>query len=411
MDRELCKIFIGYAREDKSYLKELKKRLKVFENNKLATVWSDEEIDFGSYWEEEIMNFLREADITLFLVSADALASDFLFGREILKAIERHNRNETIIIPIIIRACDWQLTPLGALQALPPNAEPIASYSDVDKAWNLVSLGILKMIQQLLIKNNAENTNFTDREIKNNDSNKEEPVKAIIEEIAFQDPFEHEMTFVQGGGFLMGFEGYSNESPQHSVKVQDFYISKFPVTQKQWNVVMRNFLENPSLFKSDENLPVDGVSWKMAQSFIKQLNELTGKFYRLPSEAEWEFAAKGGTFSKGFLYAGSDRLEEVGWFKKNSDGRTQSVGKKKPNELSIFDMSGNIWEWCEDYWHENYIDAPVNGSARTSRSNNNHRVLRGGSWENTEVFCRITSRIGYSPVHDMNNVGFRLVHV
>ena len=158
------------------------------------------------------------------------------------------------------------------------------------------------------------------------------------------------MVFVQGGSFQMGSNnGQSDEKPVHSVTVSDFYIVKYEVTQKEWRDIMGS---NPSKWKGD-NLPVEKVSWDDVQTFIKKLNAKTGLNYRLPTEAEWEYAARGGNKSNGYKYSGSNDIGSVAWYASNSGSKTHSVGQKKPNELGIYDMTGNVWEWCND-WYGDY---------------------------------------------------------
>jgi len=193
------------------------------------------------------------------------------------------------------------------------------------------------------------------------------------------------------------------ELPTREVKLSSFKIAKYPVTQKQWKIVMRT---NPSYYQGSDDLPVEYVSWNDVQTFITKLNALTGKNYRLPTEAEWEYAARGGNKSKGYKYSGSDDIDAVAWYRENSDRKTHPVGTKAPNELGIYDMSGNVWEWCSD-WYGVYGNAsqtnppgPAMGSAR---------MLRGGSWYSSMWACRVAFRQYSLPENRFSNYGFRLV--
>ena len=236
--------------------------------------------------------------------------------------------------------------------------------------------------------------------------------KPIIETpkiIIDNDSFSNQMVKVEGGTFMMGSNDSKSTQPIHKVTVPTFYISKYQVTQKQWQEIMGN---TPSHFKG-ENRPVENVSWNDTQDFIKKLNQRTGKKYRLPTEAEWEFAARGGNYSKGYKYAGSNNIDEVAWYHTNSyklgkehrNYGTNPVGIKKSNELGIYDMSGNVWEWCEDTWYDNYQNAPKNGAAWMAE-NESRRVLRGGSWFSLDNVCRVAYRLRYSPTTRGSN--FRL---
>lgn len=214
-------------------------------------------------------------------------------------------------------------------------------------------------------------------------SKEPDPIPPVIQELL------DSMTFVQGGSFMMGDDkGDTDESPAHKVIVSDFYIGKYEVTQEQWEAVMGN---NPSYFKGVRH-PVDFVSWRDCQAFVERLSGLTGRRFRLPTEAEWEYAARGGRQGKGFVYAGSDDLDEVGWYAENSRNSPQPVGMKQPNELGLYDMSGNVWEWCQDGYDERYYgrsEGMLNprGAVETTR-----RVLRGGMAGVNAAMCRVTHR-------------------
>ena len=212
------------------------------------------------------------------------------------------------------------------------------------------------------------------------------------------------MVFVQGGTFYMGNNnGETGEKPLHSVTLSDFYIQKTELTQKQWRDVLGN---EPSYFKSCDNCPVEQVSWDDIQGFIQKLNQKTGKTYRLPTEAEWEYAARGGNKSQGYTYSGGNSLGDVAWFTDNSNSKTHLVAQLQPNELGIYDMSGNVWEWCSD-WYSDYSDYALTNPEVTSAGS--YRVSRGGSWFNRAGGCRATGRGNDFPDSRYLNIGFRLV--
>ena len=214
---------------------------------------------------------------------------------------------------------------------------------------------------------------------------------------------------IQGGNFMMGSNDYNNAKPIHRVTVPDFYLCEHLVTQAVWQAIMG---KNPSRFSGCDQCPVEQVSWDDIQKFLQKLNALTGKIYRLPTEAEWEYAARGGNQSKGYKYAGSDYLDKVGYYDRNSKRQTQPVGQLYPNELGLYDMSGNVWEWCQDEWHGNYQGAPTDGSAWQEKINiqnkNTIRVIRGGSWISNPNYCRVADRLRYSDHYANDNFGCRL---
>ena len=219
-----------------------------------------------------------------------------------------------------------------------------------------------------------------------------------------------EMVFVEGGTFTMGAtaeqksDAYDDESPTHSVTLSSYYIGRYEVTQAQWYAVMGS---NPSYFKGD-NLPVEQVTWNDVQEFITKLNQQTGKTFRLPTEAEWEYAARGGNQSKGYKYSGSNSISDVAWCVDNSNRTTHAVGEKQPNELGIYDMSGNVWEWCQDWYGSYSSDSQINPIGPSSGS---YCVYRGGSWEGYANYCRVSERGSFSSGSRGDYLGFRLVCV
>jgi formylglycine-generating enzyme required for sulfatase activity len=245
-----------------------------------------------------------------------------------------------------------------------------------------------------------------------------------------------EMIKILAGSFTMGSDEYDGEKPKHQVKLQEFYLGKYPVTQEQYESVMGN---NPSNFQDNPKNPVEQVSWDDAKEFCQKLNQFTGKKYRLPTEAEWEYACRAGTQTR--YYFGDDQsfLKEYAWYGDNSGDsfldtikmwdadpnwenyykklmdnncKTHPVGEKKLNNWGLYDMSGNVWEWCEDPWHDSYANKPKNiknnGNTIWSSSDISFRVLRGGCWYGNSRYCRSANRDRSDADVRYNAIGFRL---
>ncbi len=223
------------------------------------------------------------------------------------------------------------------------------------------------------------------------------------------------MKRIAGGTFLMGDTNSSpeDEKPVHKVTVNSFEIGVYEVTQKEWKAVMGS---NPSYFKCD-NCPVELVSWDNVQKYIRKLNQLTSSNFRLPTEAEWEYAAGGGMIdrnsdgSRKYTFAGGDNLDSYGWNKSNSGSKTHPIGQKRPNGLGLYDMSGNVWEWCQDWYGSDYYSTCNSlGTVSNPQGPNSStgRVLRGGSWDSGAFFYRVADRYGISPDHRNSDYGFRL---
>ncbi|MDR1180858.1 MAG: formylglycine-generating enzyme family protein [Bacteroidales bacterium] len=262
---------------------------------------------------------------------------------------------------------------------------------------NVMCIAIIAMISGLMMTGCKEET-------PNNAKEPENPNETT-------KPGEAEMILVKGGTFTMGNiserDGagnyyYDNEKPAHSVTISNFRIGKYEVTQAQWTAIMKN---NPSYFEGD-NLPVENVSWDAVQMFISRLNEATGKNYRLPTEAEWEYAARGSSQSQNYRYSGSNNIDDVAWYYNNSDDRTHPVGTKAPNEIGIYDMSGNVREWCQD-WYDSYSQSQQSNPTVPSYGSN--RIGRGGGWNYNAIGCRLAARDDNSPSYSYHNLGFRLV--
>jgi formylglycine-generating enzyme len=237
------------------------------------------------------------------------------------------------------------------------------------------------------------------------------------------------MIEVKGGTFQMGSNDYDNEKPIHAVILSDFSIGKFEVTVEQYmqfaNETKTHYPEwleegneytiktgKETLYKDlgdalqNPTNPIVGISWNDATAYCQWLSSKTGKKYRLPTESEWEYAAHGGNKSRGFTYSGSNTVGDVAWYSENSDSKTHAVGGKQANELGLYDMSGNVWEWCSDRYSETYISTAA--SNPTGAVEGSYRVFRGGSWISYPQSCRASYRNSSTPTYRYRALGFRL---
>jgi formylglycine-generating enzyme required for sulfatase activity len=224
---------------------------------------------------------------------------------------------------------------------------------------------------------------------------------------------ELEMMDIPAGKFLMGSDENDNQKPIHEITVNAFKMGKYPVTQSQYEAVMGT---NPSHFSGNPQNPVENVSWFDAQAFCERLSELTGEKYRLPTEAEWEYACRAGTQTRFSFGDDESQLGDYAWFNVNSDDKTHSVGEKRANPWGLYDMHGNLWEWCADQWHESYADKPENlkqnGNTAWTDGNINTRtsvMQRGGSWVYDPFYCRSAIRFSIDAGGRNDDIGFRVV--
>ncbi|MFN8321319.1 MAG: formylglycine-generating enzyme family protein [Chitinophagales bacterium] len=212
-----------------------------------------------------------------------------------------------------------------------------------------------------------------------------------------------DMVFIEGGSFQMGSEsGYESEGPVHTKSLRSYYLGRYEVTQNQWYKVTG---QRPSHFTDCDNCPVENISYYDALKFIAKINSLTGKQYRLPTETEWEYAARGGRESRNYCYSGSNQLNEAGWCLYNSCSETHPVGQKKPNEIGLFDMTGNVFEWCSDWFSYSAY-----GTNNYFMPNMQWKVIRGSSWSSDTDECRITYRNMDEPDNRGRRTGLRLAH-
>jgi formylglycine-generating enzyme required for sulfatase activity len=295
--------------------------------------------------------------------------------------------------------------------------------NQVSSQFSLANLNVQKLLQvspQVIRQNQG-------LVVKNLSSLLAPDLQVVVDQILGQ------MVEIPGGSFLMGtdeaevqrlnqkysIEVFNRELPIHRVTLQKYFLGKYPVTQEQYQAVMGN---NPSKFQDNPKNPVEQVSWQDAQAFCQKLRKLTGQDFRLPTEAEWEYACraipptplnKGGGSSRYYFGDDESQLGDYAWYDENSDSKTHSVGHKKPNDWGLYDTHGNVWEWCEDSWHDSYANKPENiknnGSIIWSDSNESYHVLRGGSWGSDSWGCRSAARNRHVADDRDNFIGFRLV--
>jgi formylglycine-generating enzyme required for sulfatase activity len=459
MNQPAIEIFFSYARKDELLRDELAKHLKPLQQEGIIKAWHDREIPPGAEWQNEIDRHLESAQIILLLISADFLASDYCYSFELKRALERHASNEACVIPVILRSCDWQNTRFGKLQVLPTDGKPIQSRSwfDLDEAFTDVVKGLRRSIAQLtpisvetststssntpvqsigepLEQNKPPLKPFPFKTVRLNERGQiiERPpitVNRFMEDLG--KGLQLAMIEIPAGEFLMGSPGAETlgseyewykldfERPQHLVHVPRFYLGQALITQGQWQVLMG---KNPSFFTGDDNLPVEKVSWLDSIEFCQKLSDKTGRTYRLPSEAEWEYACRAGS-EKPFAFGKTINPEVVNYdgnypYGKVSKGtyleKTTLAGKFPANSFGLYDMHGNLWEWCLDEWVDNYSDAPVDGSVRGYANlldSNKNRVIRGGSWFYDGSSCRSAFRHYLTATHSYSFVGLRVVAV
>lgn len=384
------RIFISYAREDEARVKQLYQHLA----DAGFQPWLDREhIVPGMKWEPVIKKALKQSDFVLVCLSGASINKRGFLQREIKQALEQADEkleHDVYLIPARLDDCEM------------PDALSEIQWVDLfeDDGWQQLLKAFEYGLKQRGKTMPAPASHIARIETAAS-------LHSVSTHKSFTDDLNGvplEMIYVPGGSFKMGSpkgEGDDNERPQRDVTVPGFFIGKCQITQAQWQAVMG---KNPSSFKGDPALPVENISWNDAKDFCEKLAKMTGKAYRLPSEAEWEYACRAGTTGD---YAGE--LDAMAWYRKNAEGKTHSVGQKQHNAFGLYDMHGNVWEWCEDVWHDNYKDAPTDSSAWLSGGNSSLRVLRGGSWFYFGWLCRsaIRNRIGAGV--RIFYIGFRVV--
>ncbi len=524
---EPIEVFISYSHQDDELRQEFIKQLSSLTRQKLIKTWDDRAIDAGAEWAQEIAQNLERAEIILLLVSANFMSSDYCYGTELTRALERHQAQTVQVIPIIIRACDWQESPLGQLQAIQSVASSRNQY-DRDHSWVEVITEVRKVAKQIrdrkilaaqqqaklhqtfrdkalaiyqdyyqdgalsaaaksLLKKTWKDLGLDEasaqkilQQVEERQEHLAEYRSAFVADLSaqgtltpaqrqslgeLQDAFGLgdaeikqieeqvladrqpslednrspeiptvdaqktinvfsvdlgsgvflEMVKIPRGSFLMGSpdgQGDDDERPQHLVTVPEFFMGKYPVTQAQWRSIaalpsIDISLELKPFYFNGANLPVETVTWYQVVEFCQRLSRFTSAEYRLPSEAEWEYACRANTKTQ---FCFGDVLDATLANFNSNVGQTTVVDTYPINAFGLCDIHGNVLEWCQDHWHENYQGAPTDGSAWINHMVINYsRILRGGSWVVIPNICRSAYRSrGHVEDHGYG-CGFRLV--
>jgi formylglycine-generating enzyme required for sulfatase activity len=404
------RVFISYAKEDVEHAKRLYRDLK----KAGFSPWLDaEELLPGQNWRNEIVQAVRESRYFVALLSERGLSRNGFVHRELKKALEvmeEYPEGGIFLIPARLDDCQPQDEKLRGLH-----------WADLFPDYD-AGFGKIRRALEFQRRRDEAEGRRSDEELRVEvldpvEDSKKEPKNAPPEPPPkFTNSLGMEFVWIPPGTFLMGSPEdepeRNDDEKQHEVTLtQGFYLQTTPVTQGQYEAVMG---KNPSQFKKvGSEGPVEKVSWNDTQDFIRKLSENDPSvWYRLPTEAEWEYACRAGT--KTAFYSGpitkptgfDPNLDKVGWFGKNSGGTTHPVGKKEPNAWGLYDMHGNVWEWCQD-WFGDYPDVPVTDP--TGPESGAYRVYRGGAWISLARHCRAASRNGNTPFNRDDSLGFRLL--
>lgn len=420
-------IFISYSRKDVDEVTAFVEMLK--QCIPTLNIWFDiNGIESGDEFDEKIIDAIENSFCVIFALSDNSLRSKWTKD-EVMYA----KNIGTKVIPVLLPGATlkgWFLFKFGRIDYIDLQEE-----KHIEKLLsNLSSWLETELTDTTYLHSSTASTcdGKTDIVLENETTSTAEPK---VEQVAAQpqsykdqtgkhlfvvNGVEFAMIPVSGGTFMMGAtseqgenDPYPVEQPAHKVEVSDFMIAETVVTQALWRAVMGYGIEeqarkgscDTTIYGIGDTYPMHYLSWFDCIEFITRLNALTGEHFRLPTEAEWEFAARGGKRSKGYKYAGSDSIANVAWYEENSDNQMHPVAKKQPNELGLYDMSGNVWEWCSnwfyDYDHEMKVNpqGPINGIERMSR---------GGGWNRIARRCRVSYR-GDDLPELRANVGCRLV--
>ena len=390
-------IFISHSTKDEKTIEDL---CHYLEERNLHCFVAYRDVPKGKDWGEYIVNAIEDCKVFVY-VHTQASNKSKETTRELNLAFEA----ECLVIPFrienieYIKAKKYRLTNINWLDAFPGNPEDY--FGELFEKIKPYFPDRIRESDKIEIQ--SRKTELKKKELEEQQREGREEIQIFnIKGVEFK------MLRVEGGTFQMGAtseqgsDAYDKEYPVHSVTLSDYYIGQTQVTQELWEAVMGS---NPSEFKGDNQRPVENVSWNDCQEFIEKLNRLTGKNFRLPTEAEWEYAARGGNKSKGYKYSGSNDVNAVAWYGNNSRVKTLPVATKQSNELGLYDMSGNVWEWCQDWYGDYWSRSQSNPKGANIGS---HRILRGGGWCSRAESVRVSYRYGSTPDDRDDSYGLRL---
>lgn len=402
-------VFISYSLKDKSIVHALAERLK----RDGLSVWLDDwVIEPGDSIPLKIQRGLENSHILLMCMSPTYFDSEWGSIEHISILFRNPTNTQRRLIPLLIADCT-QPEIIAHLKYIDWRTHSDGEYNKIldscqKKKPELSSTNLVEQKQR-----NEKRDEKVELENKQREEDKQRNIKIPKNFTSLSTGME--LVLVPAGEFLMGSNDNSWEKPVHKVIInKPFYIGEYPVTQRQWKLIMKDIkhIKHSNLKVLDN--PNSGITWYEVKEFIRKLNKIedTDK-YRLPSEAEWEYACRAGTTTRYYFGDDESRLGNYAWYDENADSRTHPVGIKNPNPWGLYDMHGNVLELCQDKWHDNYESAPSDGSAwrdiRTRKESDSSHVMRGGSYNNHSRSCRSSSRGKVPPLGHSHNLGFRVV--
>jgi formylglycine-generating enzyme required for sulfatase activity len=391
-------VFVSYSHKDEDWKDRLVTHLGVLGHQGLLDLWDDRRISAGEDWHQEIQEAMAAANVAVLLVSANFLNSAFILSEEMPRLLQRRDNEGVQIFPVIVKPCAWQKVDwLRRMQVRPKDGRPLSAGNEHQVDTDLAAIAV--EIHELF---------------RLAGSSVQEPIPpkrsfdALRPEV--RNSIGMEFVLIPAGEFLMGsIDKLEEERPVHKVRIsQPFYLGKYAVTQAEWNAVMGN---DPSRFKGDLKRPVEMVSWEDVKKFILWLDAREVERYRLPTEAEWEYACRAGSMTTYSFGNDSDQLSEYAWYEANADRQTHPVGQLKPNACGLYDMHGNVYEWVQDWYGEYPAEAATDPPGPSSPGSDPDRVNRGGCWQHDAWSCRSARRGRLTPDSRRDNLGFRLLRM